>query len=131
MPIRVGLSQMIGDLEKTKYDATAKVTITLDMRNNTKQVSPDIDTILLLYWGKMDIHARQAGVSRDRFRFAWVQKATLYQISSHPAWAQWLGSDQHCWREIGCHGLSGRATTRQLRTDRLCARQGQNFKRGF
>ncbi len=45
MPIRVELATITGDLSKTKYYAMASVTITLDIHNNTKTQSPEIDAI--------------------------------------------------------------------------------------
>jgi nucleoside 2-deoxyribosyltransferase len=44
-PIQVSLSSISGDLEKTKYYATAVVTINIDMHNYTKNASPDIEAI--------------------------------------------------------------------------------------
>lgn len=45
VPVRVSLGHISADLEKTKYYATAVVSITLDMQNSTRNTSPDIDAI--------------------------------------------------------------------------------------
>jgi nucleoside 2-deoxyribosyltransferase len=45
MPIRISLSGISADLEKTKYHAAAVVAIRLDMQNLTKNTSPEIDAI--------------------------------------------------------------------------------------
>lgn len=44
-PISASLASLDGDLIKTKYTATAKVTIKLDLHNKTDAVSPDIEAI--------------------------------------------------------------------------------------
>jgi nucleoside 2-deoxyribosyltransferase len=51
IPIKVTLGSISGDLEKTKYYATAKVTIALDMHNRTNSPSPEIDAVYF-YTGK-------------------------------------------------------------------------------
>jgi nucleoside 2-deoxyribosyltransferase len=45
IPIRVSLGKISADLEKTKYYATASVSIRFDMQNSTQSTSPDIDAI--------------------------------------------------------------------------------------
>ena len=49
--IQFSLRSITGDLEMTKYRATAIVTINIDMHNYTKKTSPDIDSIYF-YTGK-------------------------------------------------------------------------------
>jgi len=51
LPIRASVGNITADLEKTKYFATAKVIISLDLHNATKSASPDIDAIYF-YTGK-------------------------------------------------------------------------------
>jgi nucleoside 2-deoxyribosyltransferase len=51
LPIRASIAKITADLERTKYYATAKVTITLDLHNSTKSASSDIDAIYF-YTGK-------------------------------------------------------------------------------
>lgn len=44
-PVSIELAKLFGDLSKTKYDATAKISIYLDIKNGTQFISPDIEAI--------------------------------------------------------------------------------------
>jgi hypothetical protein len=45
LPFSVSLNSISGDLQKTNFEATAAVEISLDMQNPTKHTSPEIEAI--------------------------------------------------------------------------------------